>query len=408
MPKNFLQKDYLLKIINAANEGIYVTDRDRRIVIWNKKAEAITGYRSEDVIGKLCHDNFLGHVDQAGNNLCLGKCPLSDAIEGRCSFGPEIIYLRHKDGRTIPIEVSTSPLLDARGNSIGAIELFEDVTLRIRNEQRLFEKTGKLEAVMDNIREGIIFLDNSGSVNLYNSALSNMLGLNNDLQGRDISSLSADHPLRDAIFRVDRAYRGASCAGINRCADEGSCSVNSAGFSRCWVFRCKQKMCDQGLCIDCPAYREMKQFLEESKEIEIGRKTISVISSFIEFRDKNEIWEVLIFRDVTAEKRDAVKKLASGAAHELRQPLQVIVGAVSLLADELADREDSGKYLEALEESCYRLNDIVSKMGHITSYRTKNYSEGVEILDIEKSSKKTGRTRNLSFDSNGNSRLHSK
>ena len=38
-------------IIDCLNDGIYVCDRNRRIVYWSKSAERITGWRSEDVLG---------------------------------------------------------------------------------------------------------------------------------------------------------------------------------------------------------------------------------------------------------------------------------------------------------------------------------------------------------------------
>jgi len=103
---------------------------------------------------------------------------------------------------------------------------------------------------------------------------------------------------------------------------------------------------------------------------------------------------VIVFRDVTAERLDAVMKLASAAAHELRQPLTIIVGAASLLAEELSEAKNVTKYLIMLEESCYRLDDIIKKIGDIAAYRTKQYTEDIRILDIEGSSQRgTGKDK---------------
>jgi len=83
--------DYLANIIDAANEGIYVTDRERRFMLWNKAAEKITGYRKEEMIGRLCHDDILNHIDHEGQALCLFGCPLQAAIDDGAPRGPVVI-----------------------------------------------------------------------------------------------------------------------------------------------------------------------------------------------------------------------------------------------------------------------------------------------------------------------------
>jgi sigma-B regulation protein RsbU (phosphoserine phosphatase) len=64
-------------ILDHMSEGIYVCDRNRRIVFWSKSSERITGWRSEDVLGRACHENILCHEDRDGHRL-YGKeyCPL--------------------------------------------------------------------------------------------------------------------------------------------------------------------------------------------------------------------------------------------------------------------------------------------------------------------------------------------
>lgn len=384
---NLLGNTYLLKVIDSANEGIYVTDRDRKFVIWNSKAERISGYRTDEVIGRYCQDNILNHTDSKGNFLCKEQCPLRYSIDHNCSCGPEIIYLRHKDGRRIPVEVSTAPIVGDDGNVIGCVELFDDVSRRLENERLLQEKKQNLEAVLDNIREGVLFLDAKGSVNLYNQALVDLFDLRDDLRGTDIFSLSPDHHLRQAIFRVDNTYKGPFCWETTQCMAEGRCPLYNSSLCRCWLFTQNRPHPQHEICIDCTSYKKVRAFLEEPKELTIGNMRLSVISSFVELRDMNEIWEVILFRNVTIEKLDAVMKLASGAAHELRQPLQIIIGVTSLLEDEIADREDAAKYLAALEESCIRMNDIITKLGQISSFRTKNYTEEIEILDIKNSAR---------------------
>ena len=64
-------------ILGAMSVGVYVCDRDRRIVYWSKKAQAITGWRPDDVMGHSCRDNILNHIDKDGRPLCGEEsCPL--------------------------------------------------------------------------------------------------------------------------------------------------------------------------------------------------------------------------------------------------------------------------------------------------------------------------------------------
>src|SRR5271169_6210646 len=89
------ENHYLSTIINSANEGIYVTDRDRKFLIWNDATERITGFKREEVIGKYCHNNILDHTNEEGASLCDTDCPLTKSMTGNCLHGPDIAYLRH-------------------------------------------------------------------------------------------------------------------------------------------------------------------------------------------------------------------------------------------------------------------------------------------------------------------------
>ena len=60
-----MEIDYKDLIENISDE-LYLVDQNRKIIYWNRVAEAITGYCSEDVLGRRCRDNILIHVDRDG------------------------------------------------------------------------------------------------------------------------------------------------------------------------------------------------------------------------------------------------------------------------------------------------------------------------------------------------------
>jgi len=139
MPDEFpLDVDMLLRVLNYLNLGVYITDRKRRIILWNRKAEEITGHRAADVVGSACHDNILCHVNRNGQPLCSTQlCPLYRAMSvGKESEEPVLLYAQRADGSRVPVSVSVAPLLDESGKVIGGIEAFMDESHRIRDLER--------------------------------------------------------------------------------------------------------------------------------------------------------------------------------------------------------------------------------------------------------------------------------
>ena len=125
------------QILNSMNAGVYLTDVERRIVFWNKRAEDITGHKAQDVVGRSCGDNILVHVDKEGRPLCsTGLCPLHRSMAtGRASERPIVVYGKSASGRRIPLSTSVAPVCDEDGTVIGGVEVFRDETVNMRQQE---------------------------------------------------------------------------------------------------------------------------------------------------------------------------------------------------------------------------------------------------------------------------------
>lgn len=125
-------------ILDNMADGLYFTDLDRVITYWNHGAERITGYLSDEVVGRSCADNVLTHVDIDGNYLCESMCPLYSTI---CDGEPRVadVYLHHRDGHRVPVSVRVTQLRDDAGEVIGGIELFTDLSSQEANQLRVKE-----------------------------------------------------------------------------------------------------------------------------------------------------------------------------------------------------------------------------------------------------------------------------
>lgn len=120
-------------ILEHLTEGVYYVDSDRRITYWNKAAEQITGYTRDEVVGRSCADNILRHIDENGVELCIGQCPLSDAVANGETH-EQNIYLHHKEGHRVHVFTRVSPIYDDSNKVVGAVELFTDLSKNTHGE----------------------------------------------------------------------------------------------------------------------------------------------------------------------------------------------------------------------------------------------------------------------------------
>ncbi len=117
----------LAAVLDCMFDGIYVVDRSRRIIFWNRGAEDTTGYKRDEVIGRCCAESILCHIDQEGTLLCQGDCPLQKAMRTGTDYEAKV-YPYHKSRRRFPVVTHVSPIRDPSGEVIGAVEVFRDVS----------------------------------------------------------------------------------------------------------------------------------------------------------------------------------------------------------------------------------------------------------------------------------------
>jgi diguanylate cyclase (GGDEF)-like protein/PAS domain S-box-containing protein len=128
-------------ILDNLYEGVYFCNWERKISYWNKAAEKLTGYAASDMVGNHCWDNKLMHTNDKGENLCKNEnCPAVKAMKEQRLVEAEV-FLRHKDGYRLPVLTRISPMKDAEGKIIGAIEIFSDNS----NKISAFKQIEKLE-----------------------------------------------------------------------------------------------------------------------------------------------------------------------------------------------------------------------------------------------------------------------
>jgi PAS domain S-box-containing protein len=122
-------------ILESISDGVFTVDPDWRVTSFNRAAEAITGIRREQAIGRPCCEVFRA-------SLCETDCALRQTFAtGRPVVGRSAFIVR-ADGERLPISVSTAVLRDARGRIVGGAETFRDLSAV---EELRKELTGRFE-----------------------------------------------------------------------------------------------------------------------------------------------------------------------------------------------------------------------------------------------------------------------
>jgi PAS domain-containing protein/DNA-binding CsgD family transcriptional regulator len=151
----------LMDIIEFLPDATFVIDLERRVIAWNKAIEEMTGVKKEDMLGKGDYAYavpFYGEPRPVTIDLVLewdtegtGQYKFvkqeADALLS-ASYAP----MTYK-GKGAHLSGKASPLFDAEGRVIGAIESIRDLTEQKRTEEALRSRERELENKSVNLEE---------------------------------------------------------------------------------------------------------------------------------------------------------------------------------------------------------------------------------------------------------------
>ena len=108
-------------VIDSLPCAVVTVNSDLKISGFNPWAEKLTGFSSKEAIGRHC-----GDILQCG--MCKRTCPLRGPIIGGAPVVEVDTTIQNKYGETIPISMSTAALLNDKGDLVGAVEVFQDMS----------------------------------------------------------------------------------------------------------------------------------------------------------------------------------------------------------------------------------------------------------------------------------------
>jgi len=120
------EKNKVDAILHAIGDGVFVVDRDYKIVMFNDAAAAISGFTSQDALGKRYDKilRFVNEKDGKSDDEFIRRVMTTGTIKEM----PRYTTLIRKDGKKIPVADSAAPVKDKHGRVSGCVVVFQDFT----------------------------------------------------------------------------------------------------------------------------------------------------------------------------------------------------------------------------------------------------------------------------------------
>lgn len=337
-------------IVAAIGDGISIIDRDFTVTYQNAVHQALTG---GDFAGRRCFEAFTNAA------VPCEVCPVAEVFkDGR-------IHLIEKNvvwnDRRRAVEISASPLRDASGAIIAAIEAVRDVSARKKAEEQLKLFSAAIEEAMD----GIQIVDMKGRVLYSNKAVKDIYGFKpEELAGTFVGDMNEDREFASKVILP--AMRTKSCW-----SGEVTVVHKSGKHFPVWLATSIVSSADGapiamiGIIRDISERKQAEDIMKRHHEqlikiVEERTFELTVVNDNLrrEIADREKMEQEL----VKTQKLESLGILAGGIAHDFNNLLASILGNISLAMLDINPADDTYRQLEAAERASLRAQDLTRQL----------------------------------------------
>jgi PAS domain S-box-containing protein len=340
-------------LVDNMSEGLLQVDDADVIIFANKRFCEMSGYKFSELLGKV---GYLTLFDDSERNIIEYK----NKLRQQGVVDNYEIRMRCKNNEYKWVQIGGSPVTDIKGNIVGSIGVFTDITERIIVEKELKESEKKYRDLFEKSDDAILIINNGKFIDC-NRATVKMLGYINkkELLETHPSELSPD-------FQPD-----------------GKSSLIKADEM-------------MAIALERGSYR----FEWHHKKADGTVFPVEVLLTAISTDEHNRILYT-VWRDITERKKaevqlakyaeelkalNAIKdKFFSIISHDLRGPFQGFLGASNLLVSEIDNltKDEIKEIGEALHISLQKQLDLLNTLLDWSRLQTGDFSTKPENIHLK-------------------------
>jgi PAS domain S-box-containing protein len=187
------QKNSQLKVIlENLSEGVMLSDKEGKIIMMNKEAKRLT-YQDEKFNYLSKPNPYIKFLDMEGREIESKKMPRAKALKGEIVKNDKIMI--RKCGKEYYIDNSSIPIFAEDGQLDIVISCFHDITETILQSKKIQEQKEELNAIIENINEGITIFDSKRKYKLFNKAAREMFFYDNKIPGGEVEVYGANQEI---------------------------------------------------------------------------------------------------------------------------------------------------------------------------------------------------------------------
>ena len=331
------ERQWIESIMKSVADPIVLTDLDNEILLQNRRAEDLfsgsanagEGKRRALKMNDLLFSAYLSSATVSSSEVIQRDITLVDPIEGS----------------DIHFEVISTPAANARGEPLGLVSIFRDVTdLREANEElaRNFVKLQQAEAesrrerdrldlIIENVGHPIVVCDSAGNFILFNRRA-------------------------ELLFQENDSFRSSAAAAVRTNAVKLTSFISGLASASETGRQAEIELIDPESSRALPMEITAREVLDATGQV---TAVVSILHDLTEIRElERRRVEQHLFE---SEKLAAVGRLAASIAHEVNNPLEAIKNALYLMQVNGEGNENS-RFLEIARKETERVSHIIRQM----------------------------------------------